>query len=166
MRVHLSNEVAELINDYGPQQFKNFDEVRFVLSVNHPNTNSSDTQWRILIPAASAPPSGGTSGIWRRKSSTGAVDAQGLGLTHPMTWLDERLFGWSHSGSSSGDDLSRSGTPTPTSAPEDEEGDYERVLGFIRAYEGTLERSRQSSYADLQKLRLRSSPVPPSSGAS
>lgn len=28
MRVHLSNEVAELINDYGPQQFKNFDEVR------------------------------------------------------------------------------------------------------------------------------------------
>lgn len=83
-----------------------------------------------------------------------------------MTWLDERLFGWSHNGSSSGDDLSRSGTSTPAPAPEDEEGDYERVLGFIRAYEGKLERSRQSSYADLQKLRLRSSPVPPSSGSS
>ncbi|KAF8163273.1 glycerol-3-phosphate O-acyltransferase [Crassisporium funariophilum] len=79
MRVHLSNEVASLINDFGPTLYEDFNEAR------------------ILVPSASAPPSSGTSGLWRRKSSTGAVDAQGLGLTHPMTWIDERLFGWSRS---------------------------------------------------------------------
>lgn len=41
-------------------------------------------KFRILVPSASAPPSSGTAGIWRRKSSTGAVDAQGNLLSHPM----------------------------------------------------------------------------------
>lgn len=27
MRVHLSNEVADLINEYGPKMYENFDEV-------------------------------------------------------------------------------------------------------------------------------------------
>ena len=77
-------------------------------------------QWRILVPSSTAPPSSGQPGIWRRKSATGGVDAQGNLLVHPMvslprntaqpspcysysciplsqTWLDERLFGWSRS---------------------------------------------------------------------
>ena len=72
-----------------------------------------------MVPSSSAPPSTGQPGLWRRKSSTGAVDAQGNLLVHPMvsisyayaetqvsglivlpqTWLDERLFGWSRSAS-------------------------------------------------------------------
>jgi glycerol-3-phosphate O-acyltransferase/dihydroxyacetone phosphate acyltransferase len=44
----------------------------------------TEHQFRILVPSASVPPSSGTSGMWRRKSSSGAVDAQGNLLIHPM----------------------------------------------------------------------------------
>src|SRR6266446_10402484 len=91
---------------------------------------------RILVPSASAPPSSGTSGLWRRVSSTGAVDAQGLGLTHPMTWIDERLFGWSRSatrGTSAWggnvEDLSR--VNTPDDSDEEDTGDYDNVVGLV-----------------------------------
>ncbi|KAJ7675042.1 hypothetical protein B0H17DRAFT_946306 [Mycena rosella] len=130
MRVHLSNEVSDLINDFGPNLYEDFNE------------------WRILVPSASVPPSSGTPGLWRRKSGTGAVDAQGLGLTHPMTWLDERIFGF------------RAAATAPNSDEEDA-GDYDNVIGFIPGLNGTLQpgavatsRSRNSSYADLQRLRL------------
>lgn len=106
--------------------------------------------------------------MWRRKSGTGAVDAQGLGLTHPMTWIDERLFGWSRStkyGTSAWAGSSADEVGNPDSSDEEDAGDYENVLGFIPAYEGQLHpsqkpKSRQSSFADLQRLRL--SPLPPS----
>ncbi|KAJ7155997.1 glycerol-3-phosphate O-acyltransferase [Mycena crocata] len=144
MREQLSNEVVELINTFGPRLYDDFN------------------QWRILVPSASVPPSTGKPGFWRRKSGNGAVDAQGLGLTHPMTWLDERLFGWSRSsirGTSAwggtSTDASRIGTPNDS---EDEDaGDYENVIGFLPAsaeQPASKARSRQSSYADLQRLRL------------
>lgn len=148
MRVQLSNEVAGLINDLGPKLYPDFD------------------QTRILVPSASAPPSTGTPGIWRRKSSTGAVDAQGLGLTHPMTWIDERLFGWSKSarrGTSawSGtvhplDEPSRAGTPDDSD--EEDAGDYDNVIGLLPE-EQLKSRSRTNSYAELQRLRSQSSPL-------
>jgi len=147
MRVHLANEVARLINDFGPKIYEDFDEAR------------------ILVPSASAPPSSGSSGLWRRTSSTGAVDAQGLGLTHPMTWIDERLFGWSRSakrGTSAwgggSEDISR--IHTPDDSDEDDTGDYDHVVKLVSSNEdhhsgGTPKtRSRQSSYADLQRLRM------------
>jgi glycerol-3-phosphate O-acyltransferase / dihydroxyacetone phosphate acyltransferase len=134
---------------------------------------SKTAQWRILVPSASVPPSTGTPGLWRRKSGTGAVDAQGLGLTHPMTWIDERLFGWSRSakrgtsawGGFSGDEGSRLATPDETD--DEDSGDYDNVVGIIPTGDDQLNpaqksqksRSRQSSYADLQRLRL--SPLPP-----
>ena len=37
-----------------------------------------------MVPSASVPPSSGTPGLWRRKSGSGAVDAQGNLLVHPM----------------------------------------------------------------------------------
>ncbi|KAF9005622.1 glycerol-3-phosphate O-acyltransferase [Cyathus striatus] len=150
MRIQLASEVANLINDFGPKLYDDFNQAR------------------ILVPSASVPPSSGTPGLWRRKSSTGAVDAQGLGLTHPMTWIDERLFGWSRSakrgtsawGGHSGEEPSRIGTPEDTD--EEDTGDYDNVVGIVVS-DGHLavqkSRSRQSSYADLQKLRM--SPVPP-----
>ncbi|KAF8797994.1 glycerol-3-phosphate O-acyltransferase [Phlegmacium glaucopus] len=145
MRVQLSNEVASLINHFGPQLYEDFNESR------------------ILVPSASAPPSSGTSGLWRRTSSTGAVDAQGLGLTHPMTWIDERLFGWTRSSNrgtsawSGVDDHSRANTPDETD--DEDAGDYDNVVGLIPANDDqglapNKARSRQSSYADLQRLRL------------
>jgi len=144
MRVQLSNEVADLINEFGPKLYDNFDE------------------WRILVPSASVPPSSGASGVWGRKSGTGAVDAQGHLLIHPMTWIDERLFGWSRSadrgsnGTSSAEEVSRAGTPDHTD--HEDGGDYDNVLGFIPTFQEPLNsqtnRSRQSSYADLQKLRM------------
>ncbi|KAF9264708.1 glycerol-3-phosphate O-acyltransferase [Marasmius fiardii PR-910] len=148
MRVQLSNEVASLINDLGPKLYPDFD------------------QTRILVPSASAPPSTGTPGLWRRKSSTGAVDAQGLGLTHPMTWIDERLFGWSKSarrGTSawSGtvhalDEPSRAGTPDDSD--EEDAGDYDNVIGLLPE-EQLKSKSRTNSYAELQRLRTQSSPL-------
>jgi len=126
-------------------------------------------KWRILVPSASVPPSTGTPGLWRRISGTGAVDAQGLGLIHPMTWIDERLFGWSRSakrGTSawSGnlvDETSRVGTPDDTD--EEDTGDYDNVIGVLPNDDdhatGQKPQSRQSSYADLQKIRHSAHPL-------
>ncbi|KAJ3786616.1 glycerol-3-phosphate O-acyltransferase [Lentinula aff. detonsa] len=146
MREQLSNEVADVINDFGPRLYEDFN------------------QWRIL-PSASAPPSSGTPGLWRRKSSTGAVDAQGLGLIHPMTWIDERLFGWSRSANrgtsawagSSVEESSYAGTPDDSD--EEDAGDYDHVIGLVPGHDdhsSSKSRSRNSSYADLQRLRLSS----------
>ncbi|KAJ4487991.1 glycerol-3-phosphate O-acyltransferase [Lentinula aciculospora] len=146
MREQLSNEVVDVINDFGPKLYEDFN------------------QWRIL-PSASAPPSSGTPGLWRRKSSTGAVDAQGLGLIHPMTWIDERLFGWSRSadrGTSawagmSSEEPSHAGTPEDSD--EEDAGDYDHVIGLVPGHDeylGSKSRSRNNSYANLQRLRLSS----------
>jgi glycerol-3-phosphate O-acyltransferase/dihydroxyacetone phosphate acyltransferase len=83
-----------------------------------------------------------------------------------QTWLDERLFGWSKSanrgtsawaGATRSQEISRAATPDIS---EDEEvADYDNVLGYLPIYEGVPHghhrvRSRQNSYADLQKLRM------------
>lgn len=119
-------------------------------------------QTRILVPSASVPSVSGTSSLWRRKSSVGAVDAQGLGLTHPMTWLDERLFGWSSSArrgtsawsGASGDETSR--MPTPDGSDNEDAGDYDDVAGLVDDHHlaAMKSRSRNSSFADLQRLRM------------
>ena len=113
------------------------------------------------MPSASAPPSSGYSGLWRRTSSTGAVDAQGLGLIHPMTWIDERLFGWTRSSKrgtsawSGIEDPSRANTPDESD--EEDAGDYDDVIGLIPPNDDQDKtRSRQNSYADLQRLRMNS----------
>lgn len=119
-------------------------------------------QWRI-IPSSSVP--SGNPGLWRRKSSTGAVDAQGLGLIHPMTWIDERLFGWSRTAKlgtsawagASLDESSHAGTPDDSD--EEDAGDYDHVIGLVPGHDdhqGSKSRSRNNSYANLQRLRLSS----------
>ncbi|THH06772.1 hypothetical protein EW145_g3859 [Phellinidium pouzarii] len=169
MRIGLSNELTEVINEFGPKLWDDFDH------------------WRILVPSASVPPSSGTPGLWRRKSGTGAVDAQGNLLVHPMasirldisfpfllapthysthqTWLDERLFGWSRSAArgtsawsgNASQEPSRVGSPDMSDDDEDD-GDYEHVLGYLPSDgDGTPSRLRsrsvRSSYADLQQLK-------------
>ncbi|CAL1704818.1 unnamed protein product [Somion occarium] len=139
MRLRLSNELVDVINEFGPKIYENFNE------------------FRILVPSASVPPSSGQPGLWRRKTSTGAVDAQGNLLSHPMTWLDERLFGWSRSArrgtsawaGSASNDISRAATPEGSS---DEEGDYD-TLNYLEVPSRSKSRSRQGSYADLTRIR-------------
>lgn len=154
MRVRLSNEVADVINEFGPKIYDDFD------------------QFRILVPA-SAPPSTGNPGVWRRKSSVGQVDAQGNLLIHPMTWIDERLFGWSRSaksgtsawgGSTPTQDSSR--PVTPELSDDEDHGDYDHAVNYISAYEDASRhkvRSRQGSYADLQRLRMTATTQPSAS---
>ncbi|KZS89886.1 glycerol-3-phosphate O-acyltransferase [Sistotremastrum niveocremeum HHB9708] len=150
MRKNLSNELAEVINEFGPQLYEDFDE------------------WRIHTPSASVPPSGSSTGLWRRKTSTGAVDAQGNLLVHPMTWLDERLFGWSKSarrGTSVWADSkseAASGQVSPDGSDDEDGGDYDNVLGYLGTYQGpspatSKSKSARSSYADLQQLRMTTS---------
>ncbi|KAJ8594325.1 glycerol-3-phosphate O-acyltransferase [Rhizopogon salebrosus TDB-379] len=157
MRVRLSDEVADVINEFGPKLYDDFD------------------QFRILVPA-SAPPSAGNPGVWRRKSSVGQVDAQGNLLIHPMTWIDERLFGWSRSpksgtsawgGSTPNHDNSR--PVTPDLSDDEDHGDYDHAVNFISAYEDASRhkpRSRQGSYADLQRLRMTATTQPTASSTS
>jgi glycerol-3-phosphate O-acyltransferase/dihydroxyacetone phosphate acyltransferase len=78
-----------------------------------------------------------------------------------MTWIDERLFGWTRSakrGTSAWcgvDDPSRANTPAPDETDEEDVGDYDNVVGLIPANDDQDKtRSRQNSYADLQRLRL------------
>lgn len=109
-----------------------------------------------MQPASVAPPPSGVPGLWSRISSTGAVDAQGLGLTHPMTWLDERLFGWSHS-ATRGTNAWSGDAPHPAEGDESDEsdsGDYEHVIAYLPEPVNGSPRSRANSYADLQKLKL------------
>lgn len=79
-----------------------------------------------------------------------------------QTWLDERLFGWSRSakhgtsawaGGTRSTEISRQ--PSRAATPDtssDEEGDYDNILGVVEKG-ASRSRSRQNSYADLQKLR-------------
>jgi len=79
-----------------------------------------------------------------------------------MTWIDERLFGWSRSatrGTSAWggnvDDMSR--INTPDDSDEEDTGDYDNVVGLVgdeHTPASYKSRSRQSSYADLQRLRM------------
>lgn len=87
-----------------------------------------------------------------------------------MTWLDERLFGWSRSahrstsvwGGSSSLDTSR--TATPDLSDEEEEGDYDNVIDYLGSYISTSpaekrsrSKSMRGSYADLQQLKNKES---------
>ncbi|KAN0133745.1 hypothetical protein V8E53_008469 [Lactarius tabidus] len=149
-RQTLSNELMDIINEFGPKLFEDFDKNR------------------VVFPSSSVPTSSGASGLRQRKGGAPGVETEENILAHPMSWLDERLFGWSRSagrGTSvwagpppKSPDISR---PTSPDASDDEDtGDYEHVLGVLRPDNGhsspnrAQSRSQHGSYADLQKLRM------------
>lgn len=121
------------------------------------------------MPSSAAPPSSGRPGIWSRKSGTGSrggVDGQGHLLTHPITWLDERIWGWTRSArrgtnvwaGSKSTEASRMQSPNASDEESEEEtGDYDDVLGNIPGYVSPSNRLRSrslaNSYADLQQLK-------------
>ncbi|KAE9404277.1 glycerol-3-phosphate O-acyltransferase [Gymnopus androsaceus JB14] len=131
-REQLSNEVMNVIQEFAPKLYDNFELMS-------------------SMPSASSPPSPATPGLWRRKSNVGAVDAQGLGLVHPMTWLDERLFGWSPSMGRSDPYLA----DVQMDEDMDDVGDYDNVVGlYDEPVDKVLGNSRNSSYAELRRPRL------------
>lgn len=86
-----------------------------------------------------------------------------------MTWLDERIFGWSRSskrGTSAWGGTSGTGSEypsrigTPHESDDEEAGDYDNVIGLLNVHheehhpKSAKARSRQNSYADLQRLRM------------
>ncbi|EJT96657.1 glycerol-3-phosphate O-acyltransferase [Dacryopinax primogenitus] len=126
MRADLSNEVSDAINEFGPQLYEDFDARR------------------VHVAATGGPPSSDAAlGIWRRKSALGGADAQGNLLIHPMTWLDERIFGWSRSANHGTNawghhpsDISRITSPVPS---DGEESDGEASDGRDDAVAASVE---------------------------
>lgn len=84
MRIEVSNELAEVVREFGPQLYENYDDVSVSLTGVATGCSNVLPQLRVSVPSASVPPSSGQPGIWRRKSATGGVDAQGNLLIHPM----------------------------------------------------------------------------------
>lgn len=79
MRMRLTNELAEVINEYGPKVFDDFDEVSVTICRTM-NSLLKLVQKRILVPSSSIPPSAG-------QPDHTTVDAQGKLLVHPMVRL-------------------------------------------------------------------------------
>ncbi|KAI0082696.1 glycerol-3-phosphate O-acyltransferase [Panus rudis PR-1116 ss-1] len=145
-RERLTADLAEVVNEFGPKLYDDFD------------------QWRMVPPSSKPPPLSLDSLDSRRTPSRS--NAQGLLLSHPMTWLDEKLFGWSTTSkrgtsawTGSTSPSTRAGTPETLSDNEDEqdEPDYDDLLHFLDSKSPNTGRSRTSSYADLQKLRNQTS---------
>ncbi|PWN49373.1 hypothetical protein IE53DRAFT_380607 [Violaceomyces palustris] len=73
-RVQISKDLHTLIDEFGPQVWDDFEETR-------------------MPPASDAPPATEREAlIWKQKRK-GSSDSTAM-LTHPLTWVDERLFGW------------------------------------------------------------------------
>ena len=121
MRESLSNDISDIIDEFGPQLYENFNQAR-------------------ILPSATVPQTGKTPGMLYRKSQ--ATDSSVL--SHPILWLDERIFGWNRSatvGSIVWDGKERTPRSEPSTAPgspaesDDEEYeadvDYDDVLAII-----------------------------------
>lgn len=127
----------------------------------------------MIPPTASVPASGDTLGLYRRKVHTGTIDGQGQLLVHPMTWLDERLFGWSRSahrgtsawgGNTTVSSRAASGPASPDASDDEDQGDYDNVINYLPSIVGDAitglgfarsktPRSQRGSYADLPSVR-------------
>lgn len=79
-RAKISTELHALIDELAPSVFEDYE------------------QSKIISPVTSKPPpqAGREALIWKEKgSATDGVNSDGSGLlTHPLSWVDERLFGW------------------------------------------------------------------------
>ncbi|KAL7417092.1 glycerol-3-phosphate O-acyltransferase [Mrakia frigida] len=126
-RARLEEELAGVINTFGPEVFENFNESR-------------------LLPAANVPPSSHSVANSNVLASEGGNNI----LSHPMNWIDDKIFGWSKAGSGS--------TELGDGGSEDGESDYDHVLGILHTQNGSNVRpasptGRSRSYADLQSLK-------------
>lgn len=146
MRAEIANELADVVETFGPKFYPDFDD------------------WRAFVPSANAPPSPmlrADENLPRRRRT-----GQGHFLLHPMSWLDEKLFGWRSTYQPATPGLNHTkerepfldSTPNP-SDHESDVGDYDDVLGQTLKVDAS-ESPKQGSYRDLQRLRRLRSRVP------
>jgi glycerol-3-phosphate O-acyltransferase / dihydroxyacetone phosphate acyltransferase len=84
MRQSLSNELMDVINEFGPKLYDDFDKAcEFLIVQGHVLTVIS-SQNRVLFPSSSVPMSSGRPGLWQRNSGAAAVETQDNLLAHPM----------------------------------------------------------------------------------
>lgn len=83
-RRDVAAELTEVIEEFAPRLWKDFESQRIV-------PPSSDTQhsYSASQPVTPKTPIGAS---WKRKSTFGAESSI---LQHPMSWIDEKIFGWS-----------------------------------------------------------------------
>lgn len=151
MREGLSNDISDIIEDFGPKLYENFNQAR-------------------ILPSASVPQTGRTPGMFVRKSQA----ADSSVLSHPMLWLDERIFGWSRSAAvgravwnGTKMDKTRSEPSTAPGSPVDSDNeeseadiDYDDVLAVIDKRSTSVasprgKRRTGRSYRDLTSLGSR-----------
>ncbi|WVR05947.1 hypothetical protein IAU60_002974 [Kwoniella sp. DSM 27419] len=148
MRESVANEIIEVIDEFGPKMYENFQSAR-------------------ILPSATVPQTGKNPGMFARKSQT----ADSSVLSHPMLWLDERIFGWNRSASvgqsvwsSTKMDKNRSEPSTAPVSPaesdneEEADVDYDDVLAIIDTRRSggpgsPRTRRRGRSYHDLTQLK-------------
>ncbi|WAR56143.1 hypothetical protein PtB15_6B888 [Puccinia triticina] len=155
MRSELQAELHSVIEEYAPKIWENFE------------------QTRIHTPSADVPPLS----IDGRKSLGLGYGGRGVDLiNHPLSWLDERLFGWSQydsrpsqqkrrrlrrlksepslAGEREEFSTSEEGT---TDSGADEDGDYDSVVGMLSRFtggNGNGVRSRRTSRGSRSRSQL------------
>ncbi|KAK4058869.1 Glycerol-3-phosphate/dihydroxyacetone phosphate acyltransferase [Microbotryomycetes sp. JL221] len=153
MRMALSREINELVEELAPAIFEDF----------HSN--------RIVPPTSKPAPSSSHPGLPRRRSTYGP-QGQGTFLTHPMTWLDEFLFGWSQSTAKRNAEEDEAGSETDyttgtrsgyVSGYTTEEPDYDEVINILSREQGvdpnttgSMTKTTEVTSGDLSKYRRNS----------
>ncbi|POW11904.1 hypothetical protein PSTT_04978 [Puccinia striiformis] len=156
MRSELQAELHSVIEEYAPQIWENFE------------------QGRIHTPLADVPPLGSDG----RKSAGLGYGGRGADLiNHPLSWLDERLFGWSQHDSSPSQQKRRrfrrlrsepnlsgereefsTSEEATTDSGADEDGDYDSVVGMLSRFtgggNGSGVRSRRTSRGSRSRSQL------------
>ena len=143
---------TDVVDEFGPKLYENFEQV---CSAHDAQVN---TQARIL-PSATVPQTGRTPGMFTRKSQ----NADSSVLSHPMLWLDERIFGelprrvalpkadltgWSRSAS-----VGQSVWNGAKSPSEPSTGPSSPVESDNEEYEADVDYDDVSGYAILTRLR-------------
>lgn len=181
-RQRLSNELSDVINEFGPKLYEDFDEASysFVLQL-LPHAKQAMVLVEDSCPVKFCTSFNRNSGrmateirCWRRRgrARTASYAPDDLGKcilsanwrdAQRLPQLDERLFGWSRSarrgdGGVHSNEVSHMHTPAESEDEDDHgHGDYDNVVGYIPGYVTPSGRNRSrslaNSYADLQQLR-------------
>lgn len=129
-RREITEELTSTIEEFAPKLWADFESRRII-----PPTASDGSTY---TSQPGTPTSGGTIGTRKRKTSYGADSSI---IQHPMSWLDEKLFGWSTKASrrsrnasdSAGTEdttpsVSQPVTPGYRTESEDDTADYDEVV--------------------------------------
>lgn len=131
-RRDVTAELTDCIEEFAPRLWKDFESHRMI-----PPSSATEHSYRTSQPDGVKTPSGASA---KRKSTFGSESSI---LQHPMSWIDEKVFGWSTKSTpggrrkwSSDDGTASDATPTPsepvtpaykTDESEEDTADYDEV---------------------------------------